>query len=451
MNYQSTGTALVPVGPADNQLPIVDPQLALKRYLRIGLITVGALIFGLFGLAAAVDITGAVIAPGQVSVESKVKKIAHPTGGVIAEVYVRDGARVKAGDALMRLDTTVSGVSASVSSEGLVQLLARRARLEAERDGRPYPVYPAQLLRSSDPAARQAMAEETRLFRLKQQSRAGLHAQLRDRVRQMEQQIGGYQGQISANSRQSELIKPELEGVRGLWEKKLVTINKLNALERTAVDLDASSSSLGANIAQTRARISEIREQAIQVDQEARSSAGTELAEVVTALNDQQVRQVSTGDTMDRSIIRAPYNGVVDKLAFSTIGGVVPPAETIMEIVPDSDELVAEAKVNPADVDQLRIGQPSMLRFSAFSLQTTPEIQGRLTHISAEAAVDERQGFSFYTVRLEVDPNELRKLGGLKLVPGMPVEAYIQTGERSLLSYITKPLRDQFSRSFREG
>jgi HlyD family secretion protein len=295
------------------------------------------------------------------------------------------------------------------------------------------------------------MAEETRLFRLKQQSRAGLHAQLRDRVRQMEQQIGGYQGQIAANSKQSELIKPELEGVRGLWEKKLVTINKLNSLERTAVDLDASSASLGANIAQTRARISEIREQAIQVDQEARSQAGTELAEVITALNDQQVRQVSTGDTVDRSIIRAPYNGVVDKLAFSTIGGVVPPAETIMEIVPDSDELVAEAKVNPADVDQLSVGQPAMLRFSAFSLQTTPEIKGRLTHISAEAAVDERQGFSYYTVRLEVDPNELRKLGGLKLVPGMPVEAYLQTAERSLLSYITKPLRDQLNRSFREG
>jgi HlyD family secretion protein len=450
MNYQTTGTALVPVAAGDNELVMVDPQVALKRYLRIGLTAVAVLVFGLFGLAAVVDISGAVIAAGQVSVESKVKKIAHPTGGVIAEVYVRDGARVKAGDALMRLDTTVSGVSASVSAEGLTQLLARRARLEAERDGRPYPIFPPQLTRSADPSARIAMAEEARLFRLKQQSRAGLHAQLRDRARALDQQIGGYQGQITANGKQSELIKPELEGVRGLWEKKLVTINKLNSLERTAVDLDSSSASLGANIAQTRSRISEIREQAIQLDQEARSSAGAELAEVITALNDQQVRQVSTGDTVDRSIIRAPYNGIVDKLAFSTIGGVVPPAETIMEIVPDSDELVAEAKVSPADIDQLRVNQPAVLRFSAFSMQTTPEINGRLTHISAEAAMDERQGFSFYTVRLEVEPNELRRLGGLKLVPGMPVEAFIQTGERSLLSYITKPIRDQLNRSFRQ-
>jgi HlyD family secretion protein len=450
MNFQTPSTALVPVAEIDAETGLVNPEEALRRYLRIGLITVGVLVFGLFGLAAIVNISGAVIATGQISVESQVKKIAHPTGGVIAEIYVRDGARVKAGDALMRLDTTVAGVSASVSSEGLVQLLARRARLEAERDGRPYPVFPAQLLQSRDPSARTAMAEEVRLFRLKQQARAGLHAQLRDRVRQMEQQIGGYQGQIAANSRQSELIKPELEGVRGLWEKKLVTINKLNSLERTAVDLDSSSASLGANIAQARSRISEIREQAIQLDQEARSQAGTELAEVITALNDQQVRQVSTGDTVDRSIIRAPYNGVVDKLAFSTIGGVVPPAETIMEIVPDSDQLVVEAKISPADVDQLSIGQPAVLRFSAFNMQTTPEIDGRLTHVSAEAKLDERSGLSFYNVRLEVGEREMRRLGGLKLVPGMPVEAFIQTGERSLLSYITKPLRDQLNRSFRE-
>jgi HlyD family secretion protein len=305
---------------------------------------------------------------------------------VIAEVYVRDGATVKAGDPLMRLDTTVAGVSASMSQEGLSQLLARRARLEAERDGRSFPVFPAQLLRSRDPSARLAVAEETRLFRLKQQARLGLHAQLQDRIRQMEQQIDGYQSQISANSQQSALIKPELEGVRGLWEKKLVTINKLNQLERTAVELDGSSASHSANIAQTRSRISEIRQQAIQLDQEARSQAGSELAEVITALNDQQVRKVATGDTFDRSVIRAPHNGVVDKLAFSTIGGVVPPAETIMEIVPDSDDMIVEARITPADVDQLRIGQPAVLRFSAFNLQTTPEISGRLTHVSAEAA-----------------------------------------------------------------
>jgi len=446
MNYQPPSLLLAPAQPVED---LVDPKAALKRNLRIGLIAVAVLVFGLFGLAALVDIRGAVIATGEVSVESKVKKIAHPTGGVISEIYVRDGARVKAGDVLMRLDSRVSGVSASVSEAGLDQLLAMRARLEAERDSRPYPVFPAQLVRRQDPSARSAIAEESRLFRLRQQARIGQHAQLAERVRQLDQQIRGYQAQIAASQRQSELIQPELEGVRELWEKKLVTINKLNSLERTAVDLDANVASLSANIAQSRARVTEIRQQMIQLDQDARSQAGAELSEVIAKLADQQVRTVSTDDTFDRSTIRAPYDGVVDKLAFTTIGGVIPPAETIMEIVPDSDRLTVEAKISPADVDQLRIGQDAKLRFSAFNVQTTPELNGKLTHVSAETTVDERTGAAFYKVRLDVEQDELRQLGGLKLVPGMPVEAYIQTGERSLLSFITKPLRDQLNRAFR--
>jgi HlyD family secretion protein len=384
-------------------------------------------------------------------VESKVKKIAHPTGGVIAEVYVRDGARVKAGDVLMRLDNRVSGVSANVSGEGLDQLLAMRARLEAERDGRPGILFPAELTRRSDPSARAAMSEEARLFRLRREARIGMHTQLSERVRQLDQQIRGYQAQIAASQRQSELIGPELAGVRELWEKKLVTINKLNSLERTAVDLDANVASLSANIAQSRARVTEIRQQMIQLDQDSRSQAGAELSEVVAKLADQQVRSVSTDDVFDKSVIRAPYDGVIDKLAFSTVGGVVPPAETILEIVPDSDQLTVEAKISPADRDQLRLGQDATLSFSAFNVQTTPQLDGKLVHISAETTVDERSGTSFYKVRVDVDEQQLKKLGALKLEPGMPVEAFIQTEDRSLLSFIIKPLSDQLGRAFREG
>jgi HlyD family secretion protein len=278
-----------------------------------------------------------------------------------------------------------------------------------------------------------------------------MHQQLAERVRQLDQQIRGYQAQIAASQRQTELIAPELAGVRELWEKKLVTINKLNSLERTAVDLDANVASLGANIAQSRARVTEIRQQMIQVDQDARSQAGAELSEVIAKLADQQVRTVSTGDVFDKSVIRAPYDGVIDKLAFTTIGGVVPPAETIMEIVPDTDQLTVEAQISPADRDQLRIGQEAMLSFSAFNVQTTPQLEGRLVFISAETTLDERTGASFYKVRVDVDEQELKKLGKLKLEPGMPVESFIQTEDRSLLSYLTKPLRDQLGRAFRDG
>ncbi len=446
MNYQPPSLVLAPEEPTET---IVDPRLALKRHLRWGLIAIGLLVFGLFGLAALVDIRGAVIATGQVSVESKTKQIAHPTGGVIAEVYVRDGTRVRAGQPLIRLDSRVSGVSAAVSGEGLDQLLAMRARLEAERDGRGGPVFPAQLTSRDDPSARAAMTEEARLFRLRREARTGQHAQLAERVQQLEQQIRGYQAQIGASERQTALIKPELEGVRSLWEKKLVTINKVNQLERTAVDLDANVASLQANIAQARARITETRQQMIQLDQDARSQAGAELSEVIAKLADQQVQTVSTDETLDRAMIRAPYDGVVDKLAYATVGGVIPPAQTILEIVPDEDRRTVEAQVSTADVDQLRIGQDAMLRFSALNAQTTPEIAGKLVHISAEAQTEERTGMQFYKVRIDVEEQELRQLGGVKLVPGMPVEAFIQTAERSLLSYITKPLRDQLNRAFR--
>jgi HlyD family secretion protein len=447
MNYQPPSVMLAPEQPVD---VLVDPKAALRKNMKIGLIAIVVLVFGLFGLAALVDIRGAVIAAGQVSVESKVKKIAHPTGGVISEIYVRDGMRVKKGDPLMRLDSRVAGVSATVSGEGLDQMLAMRARLEAERDGRGFPVFPVALTQRQDPSARAAMAEESRLFRLRREARVGQHAQLAERIRQLDQQIRGFQSQISASHRQSKLIQPELDGVRQLWEKKLVTINKVNSLERTAVDLEANVAALDANIAQARAKITEIRQQMIQLDQDARSEAGAQLAEVVAKLAEQQVRTVSSGDIYDKSVIRAPYDGIVDKLAFTTVGGVIPPAETIMEIVPDTDQFTVDAKISPADVDQLRVGQEALLRFSAFNTRTTPEVEGKLAHISAETKVDDRTGMSFYTVRIEIGEREIKELGNAKLVPGMPVEAYIQTGERSLLSYITKPLADQLNRAFRD-
>jgi HlyD family secretion protein len=439
----------VPV--SQNGTELIDPQVSLKRNLRIGMTLVGLLVIVLFLMAGFANITGAVIAAGQVSVESKVKKIAHPRGGVIAEIYVKDGDRVKAGDALMRLDSTVSGVNAAVSGEGLDQLMAQRARLEAERDSSSGIRFPAELTKRGDASARVAISEEARMFRLRRQAIQGQKAQLAERINQLEQQIRGYQSQINASNRQAALIQPELEGVRSLWEKKLVTINKVNQLERTAVDLDASVASLNANIAQARGRITEIRQQAIQLDQDSRSQAGAQLGEVMKLLNDQQVRAVGTDDELTKSVIRAPYDGVVDKVAFTTIGGVIPPAQTIMEIVPDADQLTVEAKINPVDIDQISIGQPAKLRFSAFNAQTTPEVDGRLVHVSAETSTDERSGMTYYTVRLDVDQQEVRKLGELKLVPGMPVEAYVQTGERSLLSFITKPLRDQVNRAFRSG
>lgn len=428
-----------------------DPQVHLQRNVRVGLIVIAALVFAVFALAALIGVNGAVIGQGEVTVESRIKKIAHPTGGVIAELYVREGTKVRRGDPLMRLDSTVSGVNANMSGQSFQQLLAAKARLLAERDSSPSIAFPEELTTNPDAAASQAIAEASRLFALRRTSRNNEQAQIGERVRQTQLQIESLESQARAARSQSTLIRPELDGLRSLREKGLVTINRLNQMERTAIELEGAAASYSSQIAQARARIAEIRQSSFQLDQDARTQAGVELNQIVAALADQKVKSVAAKDVFDRAILRAPYDGIVDKLAYSTIGGVVPPAQTIMEVVPSNDNLTIEVKVSPYDIDQMRIDQPAILRFSAFSAQTTPELNGRVAHISAERITDDRTGTSYYKATIEVGDKEMARLAGLKLVPGMPVEAFIQTGRRSLLSYITKPLRDQFSRAFREN
>lgn len=444
-----------------NQLPVIKPndiyaadfayipQESMERHRRIALIFLAVLIFG-FGLAAAVvPIGGAVIGTGQLGVESKIKRIAHPTGGIISDIRVRDGDKVKRGQILMRLDTSVSGVNADLSGQSVDQLLAQRARLEAERDGIGNISFPAELTRRADSSARAAMASQSRIFQIKAGEQAGLRAQLNDRIRQLNQQIAGFNSQISALEQQQALLKPERAGVRELWEKDLVTLNRLNQLERTSVDMDGQIASLRASIAQTQARISETREQMIGISQTQRTQAGNELTQVIAALNEQQVRSVSASDQFERSVIRAPYNGLVDKLAFSANGDVIEPAQTIMEIVPDNDELVVEAAIGPADIDRVAKGQKARVRLSAFNQQTTPEINGVVSFVSAERMTNQQTGASFYRVRVTLNADEVKR-EKLELLPGMPAETFISTGSRSMLSYVTKPLRDQLSRAFRD-
>jgi HlyD family secretion protein len=441
--------ALFRAGQAAGASQEEELEQSLGRFSRRAYLALAVLLFG-FGLAAAlVPIGGAVIGEGRLGVESQVKRISHPTGGVIAEIHVRDGDPVRTGQVLMRLDTTVTGVSADLSGQTVDQLLAQRARLVAESEGRGSPSFPRDLARG-DASARAAMASERRLFALRAQARSGMRAQLYERIRQLNDQIGGYQAQIAALEQQKALIAPERQGVRELWEQDLVTINRLNQLERTAVDLDGSIASLQASIAQTRGRIAETQEQIISLDQQARSDAGAELAQVNSALNDQRVRSVSAGDQFDRSAIRAPYDGVVDKLAFTTVGGVVPAAETIMEIVPDNDRLIVEAAISPADIDRVQVGQEARVRLSAFSAQSTPELPGRVTFVSAERATAPDTNVSYYRVRIQLDEAAVVR-EGLELKAGMPAEAFISTGSRSMLSYITKPLRDQFARAFSDN
>lgn len=423
---------------------------ASLRNLRRALSLAAGLLLLLFLLAAFVPIGGAVIGSGQVGVESRVKRIAHPTGGVIREILVANGEHVKRGQLLMRLDDRVTGADATYSSLTVEQLLAQRARLETERLGSGAILFPAELAKTNSETARKVMADEQHLFAIRRAEEAQMRAQLSARVTQYQETIHGLEAQIASLDRQRKLIEPEREGVRDLWNQRLVTISRLNQLERTAADLEGNMASLRAQIAQTRAKIAETQEQAIQLGDSRRASAGTELAQTNTALNAQRLRSVAASDQQDRSEIRAPYSGTVEKLAFAAIGEVVKPAEVIMEIVPDRDEMVVEAAISPVDIDQVEAGQHARIRFTAFNRAATPEIPGKVTYVATDRSEMQEGHQPFFLARIAIDKAALRR-ESLGLRSGMPAEIYIETRSRSLLSYATKPLRDQFARAFKDS
>lgn len=423
-----------------------DPGVRkLRRVLSIS----GGLVLVMTIMAAVVPMGGAVIAMGQVGVKSHVKRIAHPGGGVIAEVAVTNGQHVEKGQLLMRLDNNVSGADQTFSARTVEQLLAQRARLDAERMGLGRVNFPPELTQAGTPSARSAMADEAHLFSIRQSEQTQLRAQLRARIDQYNQSIAGMGAQIVSLQAQRRLIEPELQSVRGLWEKKLVTISRLNELERAAVSLDGSIAAQQSQVAEARARIAETQQQLIQLSETRRAQAGEEVARINTALNDQRLRSVSATDQNTRSEIRAPYSGTVEKIAFTAIGEVIRPADPIMEIVPDRDMMVVEAMVSPTDIDQVHTGQKTRVRFSAFNLTTTPEIAGKVVYVATDRT--EQQGAPpYFIVRIEVDQAALNR-EAMPLRSGMPAEVYIETGQRSLLSYLTKPLQDQFARSFRDN
>ena len=423
----------------------------LRKRTRNAFRLIALLAIGFFGLAALLQVGGAVIGSGEVAVESSVKTISHPTGGTITAILVREGDHVAAGQELMRFDASVSGAGSESALSSYEQLLARKARLEAERDSMGVIAFPTELTANATPGGRDAMLREQRLFGLRREERRGTLELLGQRIHQYEGEIRSLEAQIAATDRQMVLIKPELEGLRQLLAKQLVPVGRVNQMERTAVQLEGSKAALQSNIAQARAQIAETREQMLNVDKTMRSEAGKELAEVQVMLADQHVRVASTGDTLARAVIRAPQSGTVDKIVFTTVGSAVPPAQPILQIVPDRDQLIVEARIRPQDVDQVAVGQGARVTFSGLNRQSTPDVPGKIVFVSPELAKDEHTGQSFYRVKVQLDAAALAKAPNVVLKAGMPAEVFVQTGDRSILSFLFKPLFDQIRYALREG
>lgn len=450
MSQTTETSSAVSLTPANDDTQISDHLgFGIMGRLAFGLGVIAILVLGCGGWAMTAEISGAVIAPGSVVVERHVKKVQHRDGGIVEKINVRNGDTVKAGDVLITLDDTQLKASLSMVRSQLVELTGRSARLVAERDGLDAIAFPDDF-RNMGPEADHVTAGERRLFKVNEQTRRGQVEQLNLRIEQLKSEISGLQAQFKAKSTELDYIQKELKSVHSLHKRQLTPISRVYAMEREATRLAGEKGGLTSQIARAEGQISEIRVQILAIEQTVRSEAQKQLRDIQARLTELRERKIAAQDQLNRVDLRAPIGGLVHELAIHTVGGVITSAETAMLIVPEGDELTVEARIAPSDIDQIRPGQVARLRFSAFNQQSTPELDGAVKKVSADVTQDPATGQRYYTGVIAINDGMKEKLGGLKILPGMPVEVFITTKQRTAMSFLVKPFVDQLARSFRE-
>ncbi len=439
------------VAGAPGESIVLRAARAYEGELRTGLRTllvVGGVVGGWMTL---VPLSGAVVVPGNLVVQSNVKTIQHPTGGVVAQIPVHNGMRVNAGDLLLRLDATQAQASLQVVSKQLDEVRAKGARLVAERDGLPKPTIPPEMSsRLDDNNVKTVLASEASLFRARTTARESQKELLKSKVSQLGEEIVGLEAQVASKAKQLELIAGELTGVQELFDKRLVPIARLTALQREAARIEGERGQLISTIAETKTKVDEAKLQLVRLDQDVRTEVVKDLGEAQGKEAELSERSVAARDVLERIEMRAPTSGVIHQLNAHTIGGVIRAGDAVMEVVPDSDDLQIEAKLQPNDIDQVRKGQQAFVRFSAFNQRVTPQLIGQVSYVSPDTTKDQQSGTSYFTVRIMLPEEERRRLAGLQLSSGMPAEVFMQTGSRTMLSYLFKPIMDQFQRAFVE-
>jgi HlyD family secretion protein len=431
------------------QAPLAER--AIRHLTLFALAAIVLLVGVLGGLAATIRLQGAVIAAGTLVVDSYVKPVQHQKGGTVGEVFVKNGDIVEAGQILVHLDDTQTRASLAIVSKRLKELAARTARLTAERDGREAISFPERLLTNQqDPEVAAMLDGEQRLFNDRRSSARGRKAQLTERVRQLSKETEGLTAQQQGKQAAISIINKELASLQPLLDQGIIPATRVYALQREAADLSGELGNLVASEAQTKGRIAETELQIIQVDDDQRTEVSDQLRQAESEIGEYSERLIAAEDELRHIDIRSPQAGIVHELAIHAPGAVVTPGEAIMQIVPINDALTPELRLAPQDIDQVAVGQDVTLRFSAFSQRTTPELNGRVTKIAADLIVDQRTGQSYYRLRVSIPVAEWARLDDLTPVAGMPVEAFVQTGERTALAYLTKPLADQVVRAFRE-
>ncbi|MGR9422259.1 HlyD family type I secretion periplasmic adaptor subunit [Rhizobium leguminosarum] len=428
-----------------------ESKRSLNRHVAVvGALSI-ALVCGIGGWAATTELSSAVIGEGVIVVDGDVKKVQHLTGGIVSELLVAENDHVTAGQVLIRLDGTTTRANLSIVESTLAQLYARRARLKAERIGADsFEVEENITDLTSSTSAAKLLDGEQKLFDSRRTALIGMKSQLASRKDQLAEQVKGLVVQINATNDALGLIEQELEGIDALYKKGLVTLQRLNTLKRARADLQGNSGQEIASKAEAEGKAIEIDRQSIQLDEDRRSEIAKDLTDVEAQIAEYEERRGTALDQLHRLDITAPLTGRVHELSVHTVNGVIDPGQTLMLVVPENNELTVEAKVATRDIDQVHVGQSVDVRFSAFDQRTTPDVSGEITSIAPDIVKDERTGISYYPLRVKPKAESIARMKTIKLYPGMPAEVFIKIGDRTVISYLTKPLTDQMQHVFRQ-
>lgn len=426
----------------------VQVETSMEIPKRIGLL-IFALVFGVFGLwAVLAPIQGAAHAPGTVIVRSNKQVVQHLEGGIVEEILAQNGDRVEAGEPLLILDDTQPLAQLEIATGQYTALRALEARLLAERDGLESIEFPEELA-SGDLNAQIEMNSQTQLFRTRKASLEGSVEVLEQRIGQLQSRLEGMRAQQQSREELAASFTEELNEVRSLLEEGFSDKTRLRELERNAARLRGEAAEMTANISSTEIQVGETRLEILQQQREFQNEVASQLSETQTNLKDIRERMTALRDVLARTAVKSPVTGIVNGMQVHTVGAVIAPGTPLAEVVPQSDELVVEARISPVDIDRVAVDQDATIRFSSFG-NSVPTIFGQVIHISADSFVDENSGASYYTARVEVTPEGMDNLGELTLIPGMPAEVFIATGSRTFMQYLMKPISNAVARSFIE-
>jgi HlyD family secretion protein len=429
------------------------PAWSAQRPLWIGWLTMLALVGGFGAWSVMTTIAGAVVTSGQIEVDQQRQVVQHPDGGVVDEIAVKDGQVVAAGDILLRLDGSVLRSELAIVEGQLFEMLAQRARLEAERDDADALVFAGELADLAKTRADVAalLQGQQNLFAARLDNMARQAEQLGKRINQIDAQVVGIDAQLTALGTQQDLIIRELADQQSLLDKGLAQASRVLALEREAANLEGQLGELTAARAQAEGRKTEVELEILRLGTARREDSNTQLREIGGRILELAERRSALSERIMRLDIRAPVSGIVLGMQVTTPRAVLRPADPVLYLIPQDRPLVIVARVSPIDVDEVRVGQEVKLLFPAFSSRTTPELQGSIALVSADALTDQASQQQFYRAEIVLNDGEREKLGAVTLLPGMPVEAFIQTDLRTPMAYLVKPFTDYFVRAFRES